>query len=91
MDAINEGPLAGLRVIDFGQYVAGPGAAMILADQGADVVRIEPPGGPQCNPRPMPFTTEASAAWCWTSKREKVSRPLSRWSTVPMSSSKISA
>jgi crotonobetainyl-CoA:carnitine CoA-transferase CaiB-like acyl-CoA transferase len=46
MDAINEGPLAGLRVIDFGQYVAGPGAAMILADQGADVVRIEPPGGP---------------------------------------------
>ena len=46
MDGTSEGPLAGLRVIDFGQYVAGPGAAMILADQGAEVVRIEPPGGP---------------------------------------------
>jgi crotonobetainyl-CoA:carnitine CoA-transferase CaiB-like acyl-CoA transferase len=46
MDGTSEGPLAGLRVIDFGQYAAGPGAAMILADQGAEVVRIERPGGP---------------------------------------------
>ena len=37
--------LAGLRVIDFGQYVAGPAVAMMLADFGADVIRIEPPGG----------------------------------------------
>jgi crotonobetainyl-CoA:carnitine CoA-transferase CaiB-like acyl-CoA transferase len=41
------GPLAGLRVVDFGQYIAGPLAAMILADCGADVVRVEPPGGPR--------------------------------------------
>lgn len=40
------GPLAGLRVIDFGQYVAGPAVAMIFADLGAEVVRIDPPGGP---------------------------------------------
>jgi len=40
------GPLAGVRVIDFGQYVAGPGAAMMLADQGADVIRVERPEGP---------------------------------------------
>lgn len=40
------GPLAGVRVIDFGQYVAGPGAAMMLADQGADVIRVERPDGP---------------------------------------------
>jgi len=40
------GPLSGIRVIDFGQYLAGPGAAMILADQGADVIRVERPGGP---------------------------------------------
>lgn len=39
-------PLAGVRVIDFGQYIAGPLAAMILADLGADVVRVDPPGGP---------------------------------------------
>ncbi|MGO4689722.1 CoA transferase [Glaciibacter sp. 2TAF33] len=42
-----EGPLGGLRVVDFGQYIAGPLAAMMLADQGADVVRVEPPGGPR--------------------------------------------
>ncbi len=41
------GPLAGLRVVDFGQYVAGPLAAVLLADQGADVVHVDPPGGPR--------------------------------------------
>ena len=39
-------PLAGLRVIDFGQYIAGPAVAMMLADQGAEVIRVDPPGGP---------------------------------------------
>ncbi|MFK4380890.1 crotonobetainyl-CoA:carnitine CoA-transferase CaiB-like acyl-CoA transferase [Bradyrhizobium sp. USDA 223] len=39
-------PLAGVRVIDFGQYIADPLAAMILADLGADVVQVDPPGGP---------------------------------------------
>jgi crotonobetainyl-CoA:carnitine CoA-transferase CaiB-like acyl-CoA transferase len=38
--------LSGLRVVDFGQYVAGPMVAQLLADFGADVVRIDPPGGP---------------------------------------------
>lgn len=40
-------PLAGIRVLDFGQYIAGPAAAMMLADQGAAVTRIDPPGGPR--------------------------------------------
>ena len=39
-------PLTGVRVIDFGQYIAGPAAAMILADFGAEVIRIDPPDGP---------------------------------------------
>jgi len=43
----NEGPLAGVRVVDFGQYLAGPLLGMLLADQGADVVRVDPPGGPR--------------------------------------------
>ncbi|QFG20311.1 CoA transferase [Actinomadura sp. WMMB 499] len=38
-------PLAGLRVVDFSAFVAGPLAAEILADLGADVVKVEPPGG----------------------------------------------
>ena len=38
-------PLAGLRVLDYGQYVAAPFATMLLADLGADVVKVEPPRG----------------------------------------------
>src|SRR5262245_46871825 len=39
------GPLAGMRVVELGVWVAGPGAGGILADWGADVVKIEPPEG----------------------------------------------
>ena len=35
-----QGPLAGLNVIDFGHYYAGPMVGMLLADQGANVIRI---------------------------------------------------
>lgn len=38
-------PLAGIRVIEFSQMVAAPSAAMMLADYGADVVKVEPPEG----------------------------------------------
>ncbi len=38
-------PLDGVRVADFSQNLAGPYAAQILADLGADVVKVEPPGG----------------------------------------------
>jgi crotonobetainyl-CoA:carnitine CoA-transferase CaiB-like acyl-CoA transferase len=40
-------PLGDLRVVDFGQYVAGPLAAGLLAEQGAEVVHVDPPGGPR--------------------------------------------
>ncbi|MDG4674927.1 CoA transferase [Shinella sp. 838] len=42
-------PLEGMRVLDFAQFLAGPAAAMRLADLGADVVKIErPQGGDLC-------------------------------------------
>ena len=40
-----EAPYEGLRVVDLSQGIAGPYAAMLLAQHGADVVKVEPPGG----------------------------------------------
>ncbi|MEO6853858.1 MAG: CoA transferase [Rhodoferax sp.] len=39
-------PFIGVRVIDFGQYIAGPAVAMVLADLGATVIHVDPPDGP---------------------------------------------
>jgi crotonobetainyl-CoA:carnitine CoA-transferase CaiB-like acyl-CoA transferase len=36
---------SGLKVVDLASFVAGPGAAVILSDFGADVIKVEPPSG----------------------------------------------
>ena len=38
-------PLAGIRVIELANFIAGPLAGTLLADMGADVIKIEPPKG----------------------------------------------
>ncbi|MGQ4600671.1 CoA transferase [Nocardia sp. R6R-6] len=40
-----EGPLRGIRVVDIGNFVAGPFASRLLSDLGADVIQVEPPTG----------------------------------------------
>ena len=48
-------PLAGLRVLDCSRVLAGPFATMLLADLGADVVKLEPPGGDESRGWGPPF------------------------------------
>ena len=38
-------PLAGIRVLELGHYVAAPFATRLLADLGAEIIKVEPPGG----------------------------------------------
>lgn len=39
------GPLEGIRIVDLTSMISGPVATMLLADQGADVIKVEPPSG----------------------------------------------
>ena len=55
------GPLSGIKVLDLSAYIAGPYGCSLLADQGADVVKIEPPGGDNLRQYPSTLAEENRA------------------------------
>lgn len=71
----DRGLLSGLRVIDCGTYVAGPAAATIMSDFGAEVIKIERPGGGDLWRlySKLPGSARSELDWCWvlTSRNKK--------------------
>jgi crotonobetainyl-CoA:carnitine CoA-transferase CaiB-like acyl-CoA transferase len=59
--ATNMGALHGLKVVDASRVLAGPFAAQILGDHGADVVKVEAPEGDECRGFGPPFVNGSSA------------------------------
>ncbi len=65
------GPLAGLKVLEIGHYVAAPFCTRILADLGAEVIKIEPPGGDPV--RGWGATVNGNSVWFSIHGRNKLS------------------
>ena len=65
-----EAPLAGVKVLDISTYVAGPSCAMTLSQLGAEVTRIDPPGGAS-DTRRLPFSAMGRSIYWATLNRGK--------------------
>jgi crotonobetainyl-CoA:carnitine CoA-transferase CaiB-like acyl-CoA transferase len=67
----NVGPLAGLKVLDLSQIMAGPYCTMVLADLGADVVKIEKPLTGDDSREMGPFVEGESACFAHINRNKR--------------------
>ncbi len=68
---MSKGPLAGCRVIELAHIMAGPVAGMMLADMGADVVKVEKPGGDDTRRMVPPTIAGESAAFMMMNRNKR--------------------
>ena len=59
-DETLSGPLNGFRILDFSMFLAGPYCTRLMADLGAEIIKVEPPGGDFLRNAP-PFRNGKSA------------------------------
>ncbi|WP_439899217.1 CoA transferase [Pseudomonas gingeri] len=69
-DPTSAGPLAGLRVVDFTRVLSGPFSTALLADLGAEVIKIESPGGDDYR-HVGPFVEGSSALFAFANRGKK--------------------
>jgi len=65
------GPLVGLKIVELGHYIAGPFCTRVLADLGAEVIKVEPPGGDPI--RGWGAAVNGNAVWFSIHGRNKMS------------------
>jgi formyl-CoA transferase/CoA:oxalate CoA-transferase len=65
-------PLTGIRIIDLSQMLAGPSGSMLMGDLGAEIIKVEPPGGDETRTTP-PYSYGADSAYFWSINRNKKS------------------
>ena len=70
------GSLEGLKVIDLSRVLGGPYCTQILADHGADVLKIEPPQGDETRGWGPPFDPDGTASYFLGLNRNKTGRTM---------------
>lgn len=70
-DSCTDGALAGVKVVDLSRVLAGPYCTQMLADHGAEVIKVEPPAGDDTRRWGPPFVAEGMSAYYQGLNRNK--------------------